>query len=266
LGIFPAGTQFRAIDDIDRCLLFVDRTHSRFAEADAYDSRNLHVALWHDDLLELGRRGLATGITGITELTWRLNRYRGIAGLAPARSSAEAQDGLPELFTQVPAGDFVPLPQPSEDDYDDEELEWALADIPIAVTPDGWRDLEQLLASTIEIPPKLVDRVGSLIEGRQYDTLVREVGAALETEMRMHLGSERYGVNLIEDFVTHLRASGGFLDAHLKILRIELLTAFKFERNLYAHRLVDVPQPQGLALTARFLALYSTVILACEGD
>jgi hypothetical protein len=45
----------------------------------------------------------------------------------------------------------------------------------------------------------------------------------------------------------------------MKILRIELITAFKFERNGYAHQLVDIPKPQGLAVVSRLMSLLDVV-------
>jgi hypothetical protein len=52
----------------------------------------------------------------------------------------------------------------------------------------------------------------------------------------------------------------------MKVLRIELLTAFKFERNGYAHELVDVPRPQGLSLASRLFSLYEVVALLTKAD
>jgi len=260
LGSFPQETQFVAIDDIDRGVLFLATAQTRF-EADPFDSRNLHVAAWHADLLNLASRGLVSGVHAVTELTWRLNQHRDAVGLNPVRSpeDAEASDGVPELFARLPDGTYKNVPPPSASSYDDTQLDWVTTDRTVALTATGWRELETLLASTIAIPSALSSRVEPMLEREHYDSIIREVGAALETCMRDYVRSRSYGTRLVEEFVDRLRGSGGFVDAQLKVLRIELLTAFKFERNGYAHELVDVPRPQGLAVASRLFSLYEAV-------
>lgn len=260
LGSFPRETQFVAIDDIDRCVLFLATGQTKF-EANPFDSRNFHVAAWHADLLELASRGLVSGVYAVTELTWRLNQHRDAAGLRPVFSPEEAaaNDGVPELFAQLPDGTYQRIPPPSASRYDDSELDWLTTDKSVALTAAGWRELEGLLASTIAVPSALASRVKPMLESEHYDSIVRELGAALETCMRDHVRSRSYGTRLVEEFVDRLRGSGEYVDAQMKVLRIELLTAFKFERNGYAHELVDVPRPQGLAVASRLFSLYEVV-------
>jgi len=60
LTAFPQETRFKPIDDIDRCiLLMADMKGSN--KADTFDKRNLHVAVWHEDLLDLQERGFING-------------------------------------------------------------------------------------------------------------------------------------------------------------------------------------------------------------
>src|SRR5262245_54207233 len=69
LTAFPHGTRFERIDDIDRCNLFLaDLKYSN--RSDLFDERNLHVAIWHEDLLELARKGFVEGVSPITERRW----------------------------------------------------------------------------------------------------------------------------------------------------------------------------------------------------
>ena len=46
LTMFPRGTRFLGIDDIDRCCLFLADLKSTKKD-DVFDDRNFHVAVWH---------------------------------------------------------------------------------------------------------------------------------------------------------------------------------------------------------------------------
>lgn len=258
LGMFPRGTTFRAIDDIDQCLLFVAEINPKEPVRDNFDERNFHVALWHEDLLDLARQGLIAGsVTSGTELTHTLNVYRAATGLPPvAEWSGGASAEVPELFAQTPDGELIPVPLPAPDDYDDDDRLWVVRTEPVSINDHGWMELEKQLASHLKVPEDLRERVEHLIERGQFDTAVREIGAALETRMRSHLNSTSYGLKLVEEFIAEVRASRAFIEAYVKVVRTELRTAFKFERNHYAHRLVEVPRPQGLALVSRLLFVY----------
>jgi hypothetical protein len=49
LASYPLGTRFRLIDDIDRCALLVAEDFL-IPNTEVSDSRNWHVAVWHEDL------------------------------------------------------------------------------------------------------------------------------------------------------------------------------------------------------------------------
>jgi hypothetical protein len=59
LCLFPEGTTFRPIGDIDRCVLFVAEEFE--ANRDPFSEQNFHVAVWHEDLLELVNLGKGAG-------------------------------------------------------------------------------------------------------------------------------------------------------------------------------------------------------------
>ena len=60
LGNFPEGTLFKKLDDIDHCYLLLVGDPEK--EKDPYDEKHFHVAIWRDDLLELCRKGLTSGL------------------------------------------------------------------------------------------------------------------------------------------------------------------------------------------------------------
>jgi hypothetical protein len=243
-------------------------TRSRSSTRDAFDEANFHVAAWHEDLLDLSSREFITGVRRITELTHRLNVLRQAASLPEVSEwSEEAAAELPKFFGGVD-GEMTPMPVPTNDWYDNEDRSWAMqAGDGLSVTDAGWTEVERILAEAIDVPDELVGRLEGLLDRDQFDTVVREMGAALETLMREHLTATAYGHSLIEEFIDTTRSSGQFIDAFLKVLRTELRTAFKFERNMYAHRLVEVPRAQGLAIASRFFLLYQTLAsLTREAD
>jgi hypothetical protein len=61
LGVFPAGTMFTPLDDIDQCVLLLAEGIIGEPPKDRFSPENYHVALWHEDLLQLVRTGYARG-------------------------------------------------------------------------------------------------------------------------------------------------------------------------------------------------------------
>lgn len=61
---FPPGTEFRPIDNIDRCTLFLV---GRKTVPNLFDRSLLHIAIWDDDLRELARRGFLQGVAGLDD-------------------------------------------------------------------------------------------------------------------------------------------------------------------------------------------------------
>src|SRR5687767_8343696 len=66
---FPPGTVFKRIDDIDRCVLFfADVKHPQ--HNDPFNEKNFHVAVWHEDLLQLQEDGFIEGVTPVSGRRW----------------------------------------------------------------------------------------------------------------------------------------------------------------------------------------------------
>jgi hypothetical protein len=70
LGMFPPGSRFRPIADVDGCALLV-ATDFLADAGDPFSERNLHVAMWHDDLLAAADRGWIEGVSRVDgALSW----------------------------------------------------------------------------------------------------------------------------------------------------------------------------------------------------
>ena len=70
------------------------------------------------------------------------------------------------------------------------------------------------------------------------------------------------GTELAEAYCAQLREKGGVIDAHLKWLRSELRTCFRFVRNDFMHNLRDLTEGQCLALVCRIADVYSNAVEA----
>ena len=132
LTAFPRATTFRRIDDIDRCNLFLAEVkHSN--RSDPFDGRNFHVAIWHEDLLELQRRGDIKGVSRANERRWEeLKR----AALPPG-----------PLYTERSDGALQKLELPPLEDYDEEDASWPVFTANgVTVTSSGWTRAASVLS------------------------------------------------------------------------------------------------------------------------
>lgn len=73
LGNFPIGTKFYEVDDIDKCQLFLNREVDYLANPT--DSKLYHVAIWHEDLIELEEKEYVKGVIPKSDYEFRLLKY-----------------------------------------------------------------------------------------------------------------------------------------------------------------------------------------------
>jgi hypothetical protein len=254
-GSFPDGTLFRPIDDIDQCLLFSVDGYAKFE--DPFDERAFHVAAWHEDLLVLQEHHLVVGVEPITERMWR-EREREEWREEIRQEAAEQGrtfEGDPRLSIGWISddGQWHQARLPPLDEYDDEGLTWAAVDKARAlrVSEQGWAELETILTDALVIPDSVRPRIQKLLDTELYDTAVRELGVTIESRLRQALGSELYGQRLVDAFIERLRDPNQYIQARVKVLRGDLRTAFKFIRNEFAHKVIDLPKPRAYALVSR---------------
>jgi hypothetical protein len=79
LGQFPRRTQFKLLDDIDQCFLFL--VGDNVGGSDKFDERHFHVALWHEDVLELLDLAYISGVSRTTYREWAERRAKELEGL-----------------------------------------------------------------------------------------------------------------------------------------------------------------------------------------
>ncbi|SEI96446.1 hypothetical protein SAMN04487917_103150 [Arthrobacter sp. yr096] len=257
LGDFPRGTEFQCISIIDQCALFV--THVNKKEPDLFSDKHMHVAVRLKELLEMDEQGFVNGVVMETEMS-------------PAQVHAKRSQG-PELWAQLQAGgklyyqlangEYAPIELEDDEEWAEEdraiapmsprstELVGMYEGTLISLKPAAWPEMERLARETLEIPPSLQSRLGVVLDAGLYDSAIRDLGAALETRMRVVTGTSGYGQNLIEDYIKALHTNQDGLPARIKSLRQELRSIFKFIRNEFAHNLVELEPSHGYAFVSR---------------
>jgi len=245
LTAFPQGTRFRRIDDIDRCNLFMADVKCS-NQADPFDERNLHVAVWHEDLLDLRKRGFVDGVSAVSERQWEeLKRAELPAG---------------PLYIKLDDGTFKQVRLPSLAEYDQDDLSWPEFSMgEVAVTASGRSHIASLLSEASDDLAILGQRIQPLLELAFFDTAVREACVGLEHRLKTWLESDRWGDSLVEEFMSRLREIGDYPNTHVRVLRGQIRTAFKFIRNDFMHNFVNVDETQCRAMLFR-LARVQTVV------
>jgi len=256
-GSYPVGTQFRLLDDIDRCALFVREPAAD--GRDAFDpQKSWHAVAWHEDLLDAADAGHLHGVERLTEREFEERRRDSIRASIRALGPTLEGDPLEHLFVEV-HGEMRPLALPSLDEYDDEDDDWPSPKTWLGVTgsvemtPAGWSALDEHLGTGFAVPESVQDRTLPLLSLGRFDTVVRELGAILETRMReaVNLDSRTYGLSLVNAYAARVAASGALPNAYGRAVAGELRTTMAFVRNEFAHQVADIPRPRGLALVAR---------------
>lgn len=261
LCMFPAGTAFSLVSDIDRCVLFLAEDISK--NKDPLSEANFHVALWHEDALDLARSGLVSGPVCVTERVHLLNKLRDIEHLAPVTSWPATVGGpdLAPLHAKMPDGELKPIVYDWES-YDDEYAHWFClpSGAVLSVTKQGWRSLDEALSSGFVPPQSLAAKLTPILDAGFYDIAVREIAVQLEHAMRCACGdTNAYGQGLVDLFIQNIAKQQIMPEAWLKVLRSELRTSFKFVRNEFAHNPVDMSKSRGLSLMERMSELYEVV-------
>ncbi|EHR59194.1 hypothetical protein [Saccharomonospora cyanea] len=261
LAQFPVGTRFFPIDDIDRCVLFCAYNYDPKKPERTKDPMSpdaFQVAIWHEDLVPLQEQGLIRGITLVSEREFEIRR-RAEWGWPKRRLFMKLEDGTLEEMV------LPPLPPAPEEDFlygspyifpafDDNESEGA-----ITITPAGWELVTEQLAEHLELPGSMPD-LKKLLDSELYDHAVREVGIAIEEELRLVVGNDDdFGQRLVGGFIKHLDEKLFAYNTLLKIYRLRLRTFFKFTRNPHAHRKITLTRPHALALTSHALELLSDI-------
>jgi len=249
LGSFPETTEFFEIDDLDSCKLL--NVGGVRAGKDPFDELNFHVAVWHEDLVELHDRELISGVTPMTEYEWDLQTH----------------ERFKDCYYKLPDGTFQKASEkrPNPEDYENDGWYRSFASIDEAglrVTEAGYRALLEFAPENLfGLHPVIVQRVEPLIaistdpDNRYFDTVVREATLILEARLKQITGTHDFGQRLVDVYWEMLTREKDFHPA----LRQELRTLFKFVCNDYAHNLKSISSKQCYALLYRTSRVLSRI-------
>ena len=110
LTAFPPGTDFVVVDDIDRSFLLVADVEGRKLE-DLYDEKHFHIAVWHEDLLEMSSRGMVDGVGNASERKWQEEYWKRFM---------ESLPGGEQPYYEW-EGQRIPVSAPNFEEYEDDE-------------------------------------------------------------------------------------------------------------------------------------------------
>ncbi|MFL6236967.1 MAG: TIGR02391 family protein [Thermoanaerobaculia bacterium] len=242
LAAFPIGAEFRVIDDIDQCLLFFVGDPDEVKNP--FEDKYFHVAIWHEDVIELFQNGHIKALSGISPDEWIKRSMRAWSQIMREHLSEEDDD--------------FPLPQES-DFFDALPLELIRSD-GIAVTPLGWKVIRDLMVEERDrLAPEVKAATFDLIKIHRYDTAVREACLLVEVLLRRMARSDSYGQRLIEEAFDTLFRSETYISSSLKVLRGDVRTLFKFVRNEYMHNLKRLTNDQCIAILTRISYVYGSL-------
>ena len=121
----------------------------------------------------------------------------------------------------------------------------------ISLRPAALPEMERLTREALEIPPSLQSRLAILLDAGLFDSAIRDLGAALETRMRVATGGPGFGKDLIDQYVKVLQENEYDLPARIQSHHQELRSIFQFIRNEFAHRVVELEPSHGYAFVSR---------------
>jgi hypothetical protein len=242
LTAFPPGTAFKQIDDIDQCWLFLADLLGTDHRKKAFDERNFHVAIWHEDLVNLHKGGLINGL--LTE-----------------------GEALRLYWSKLPADLKEENPTPSDPDFEDITLSKSFSDAGVTVSFAGRSHAASLLVDPVVGDlSSLGDRVPRLFELGYYDTAVREACVRLEAQIKTAIGSRKWGDPLANEFITNLRSRGIFIESFLRVLRAQIRMALKFIRNDFMHNFVHMDEIECKAILFRLLRVKRAIDVVLRGQ
>lgn len=233
------------MDDIDRCVLFM--AELKCNKPNKYDEKNFHLAVWHEDLLELQAKSYVRGVQAGSHRKWE-------------KESRKKLFAHGKLFYKDPDGNFREyIPDPISD-YDCHNREWPIfRDDSITLTSSGRLAALELLRATSrrELRP-LGMRVMAALDAGLFDTAVREACVTLETDLKRQLKVTEFGDRLVEEYAKHLRGFG-VRESFVRTLRIELRAVFKFLRNDFMHNLRKLDEARSTAILLRVVKVRNSI-------
>lgn len=246
LGNFPKDTNFYEIDDIDRCKLLINLPPKNLS--DPFESKYYHSAIWHEDLIELKKRGFVTGIIEKSDYEFELIRFEQLK-MEFGDNLKEDNEGNIIFYVKDDNGQRKEAkynkPEPDEESDDFVFRDCAVIKESICLTKNGIEELIKL-SKEITLKENLSNLTDPLIKIDRFDTAIRDASLLLETTIKeFHKKPSLFGQHLVEFHIEEIiKNNNNFNSAAIKCYRGELRTIFNFIRNDFAHNFKVLTEEQ----------------------
>lgn len=269
LGNYAKETYFYEISEIDNCTLLLSQNPLQLTNP--YDSKYLHVAIWHCDLKQLSEKGLIEGVSIVNKYEYEYFKFASVKRRMMSTWPKKHMNQFPEdehghILTGLNIGDhFIEhkIIKPLPELYDEDELEYKdFVIIPekFSISEAGWQMI-RALSQHINLHSDIKELVDPLIFINRYDTAIREASLLVETSIKLFHKVNLFGVKLIDyhinDLIIH---NDNFNSAALKCYRNELRTLFKFIRNDFAHNFHVLHEEQCRMILFRISKVYEELM------
>ncbi|WP_445908892.1 hypothetical protein [Yeosuana sp.] len=253
IGNFPKETIFYEIDDIDRCKLLINQEPNKLSNP--YDSNHYHIALWHDDLIELKDKGFIDGVIDKSEYEFEMIRFENFKREFGDRLKLD-EDGNIILYIKDDNGKLRETkyhkPEFDEDEEDFVFKNCAVIPNGVSLTESGIKELYNI-SKEINLIEELNALTKPFIEIKRFDTAVRDASLLVETKIKeFHKQPNLFGQKLVELHIFEvIRNNENYNSAAIKCYRGELRTIFKFIRNDFAHNFRVLSEEQCKLILSR---------------
>jgi len=259
LANFGGNTKFYQVDDIDKCLLFTieDPELLRTKNKDVYANDLFHVALWHDDLIELKERGLVTGVETVSDYTYSIRKFENFKTLLGHRNFIEDENG--NLLIETREGHVLEYHRPistSSEDLEESKDLVVLPDKSIQLTAAAFPTLAKSLEEGIH--KDVYEIIKPLLKTKSYDDAIRKAVLLVEHSIKVFHATDKYGQDLIKFHVQKLIELNRLKTSFIRCYRGELRSLFKFVRNDYMHNLKTIEQSECSVILYRCSDVYTS--------
>lgn len=253
IGNFPKGTIFYEIDDIDRCKLLINQEPNKLS--DPFDNNHYHIAVWHEDLIELKDKGFIDGVIAKSDYEFEMIRFENFKREFGDHLKLD-EDGNIILYIKDDNGKLRETkyhkPESDEDEEDFVFRNCAVIPNGVSLTESGIKELNNI-SKEINLIEELSALTQPLIDIKRFDTAVRDASLLVETKIKQfHKRPDLFGQKLVElHIVEVIKNNDNFNSAAIKCYRGELRTIFKFIRNDFAHNFRVLTEEQCKLILAR---------------
>lgn len=275
LANYPKKTKLYEIETVGVIVTFLTNKKIESFQVDIWNEKNLHTAIYVNDLIELSKLEYIYGLNPITEFKYDLNRFNEmlkqgfkINNNGDIKTYVNFHNGetrehiiiKPKIEKYV--SDYLGedwnenYRKEQINEYEFENKHFVEILDSIEITDKGYAKYLEL-SQQFEIPLRLKTLIEPLIKIEYYDTAIREVSVLFEDMIKKFHNSNLIGWRLIDYHINKcIEANGNNKNAGIKVYRQELRTANSFIRNEFMHNRIYINKENFNAILFRQCNLF----------